>query len=497
MYCRKCGFEFSMEGFSPGESIFCPRCGFPNEIPPADTPVEEHAEGTPIKLSGRDNDSSAASAPSSIDVDLDPEEPADAGPFPPPWIPAARSVRSSEVSSTTDGLDIDLTEVQTEISASSAMKVETVGRTCPFCLDTYAQGDSLTICPICHIPHHRECWIENGRKCTTFGCPGQGPGLETRAGEDVEELLRKPLEVDMGQTEPLPQRQPLRNEIRSSLDFAQPAFRFTPPPGGFFLTLALVLVIAFLVLMLIYISGTEPQASVPTVNTEPEEHSSGGAADLNSTEDMVLIEGGTARVGWNSDDALEPKTVDIPAFQIDIHEVTNMEYREFVEETGAAAPLGWAGSSVPRGMENHPVVNVTWEEARAYAEWRGCRLPTEIEFERAARGKGGQTFPWGMNWDSSWTNVSRPGSADPGSFPVMSISGDERDGVYDLAGNVREWTASVYRLPNVPLSGAQRVVRGSSFRLGKDEARGWHRQAELESTRSDDLGFRCARDASR
>jgi formylglycine-generating enzyme required for sulfatase activity len=150
-------------------------------------------------------------------------------------------------------------------------------------------------------------------------------------------------------------------------------------------------------------------------------------------EDMVYVAAGFFLSGKNRE-----KTF-CPGFYIDRHEVTNRRYARFVKATGHAAPEGWAGGKIPEGREEHPVVHVTIEDALAYAKWAKMRLPTELEWERAARGKDGRAYPWGNEWDASKGNFA-PG----GTLPVGSRPFDRSpDGVMDMGGNVMELTVPV------------------------------------------------------
>jgi len=131
----------------------------------------------------------------------------------------------------------------------------------------------------------------------------------------------------------------------------------------------------------------------------------------------------------------------VGAFFIDRTEVTNAQYAEYVAATGAAPPSHWQGSTCPPGLEDLPAVNVTLAEAQAYAKWRDCRLPTEAEWEKAARGVDGRRFPWGRVFSETSCNHMRPEQAGlmaAASFP----SWVSPYGCIGMIGNAREWTTS-------------------------------------------------------
>src|SRR3569833_235140 len=118
---------------------------------------------------------------------------------------------------------------------------------------------------------------------------------------------------------------------------------------------------------------------------------------------------------------------------------TKAQYARFVAATGHRPPLHWTKGKIPKGLELHPVTMVSWFDAKAYAEWAGKRLPTEQEWERAARGTDGRRWPWGNKMDPSRLNTyNQVGSTTKvGAYP----SGASPEGLLDMAGNVSEWVA--------------------------------------------------------
>lgn len=221
---------------------------------------------------------------------------------------------------------------------------------------------------------------------------------------------------------------------------------------------------------------------------------------------MVTIPAGEFLMGADDkeDDERPSHTVSVEAFEIDIYEVTNAEFAFFVEQTGyvteaekAGEPETWR-TYATEGREAHPVVKVTWADAEAYCRWVGKRLPTEAEWEKAARGTDGRIYPWGNDWDPAKANSRESGYR--GTLVVGSLpDGASPYGVMDMAGNVWEWTADWYQAypgsdMTSPYFGEQyRVTRGGGWFSDAFHLRTANRSATAPEARNDDLGFRCAR----
>jgi len=240
-------------------------------------------------------------------------------------------------------------------------------------------------------------------------------------------------------------------------------------------------------------------------------------------DDMVLIPAGEFIMGNDAgdDDEKPERTVYLDAFCIDKYEVTNAQYKECVD-AGACNPP--ARQSSPSRLfyydnpefDNYPVIWVTWNDAQAYCKWRGKRLPTEAEWEKAARGTDGRLWPWGNSepdgtklnlcdvnctyeWKESHIDDGYPDTAPVGSFEA----GQSPYGVYNMAGNVREWTADWYapdyyrdapdRNPPGPDSGPGRVLRGGSWRSNIPVARITYRLWYDAEVKDEYIGFRCAK----
>ncbi len=208
----------------------------------------------------------------------------------------------------------------------------------------------------------------------------------------------------------------------------------------------------------------------------------------------------------------------LDAYAIDGHEVSNDCYARFVKDGGYGAPghwtpAGWAwrvkaAVTQPAFWEDpsfrapsHPVVGVSWFEADAYCRWQGRRLPTEAEWEKAARGPDGRRYPWGSDWDAGRANgdtgVGRIAAV--GSYP----GGVSAYGAHDMAGNVWEWVEDRYGKsyyaespranPSGPAEGETRVLRGGSWNFPPRHLRAAARTHLPPETRIRYLGFRCAR----
>jgi len=211
---------------------------------------------------------------------------------------------------------------------------------------------------------------------------------------------------------------------------------------------------------------------------------------------MALVAAGPFLFGEKG--GSDAKTMTLPAFYIDETEVSNAEYQKFCQATGHPAPP----TADYNTHSDYPVTGVSYEDARAYAGWAGKRLPTEQEWEKAARGTDERIFPWGdAPWDSSAPKQLEPVDAEP--------SRRSPYGVYNMAGNVWEWTASPYVPEPADLaamkqlvggknfSSAWQIIKGGSFPSGGSQYFAISKRRELPADqRSPWIGFRCVRDAS-
>lgn len=164
---------------------------------------------------------------------------------------------------------------------------------------------------------------------------------------------------------------------------------------------------------------------------------------------MVLVDAGEFIMGRNDGpvDEQPERKVPLPAFYIDKFKVTNSHFAVFVEATGQPPPSHWPEGRIPVGQEDLPVVNVSWQDAAAYAKWAKKRLPTEQEWEKAARGPAGRLYPWGNEPDVTMRVTDaelRPVGSSPSNVSPC--------GCYDMVSYPPEWTSSYYTIPLAPTS---------------------------------------------
>lgn len=241
--------------------------------------------------------------------------------------------------------------------------------------------------------------------------------------------------------------------------------------------------------------------------------------------DLVCVAGGVRTVGRPPGPGVSK--LETPAAQVQLgpyhigrFPVTNREYLEFVRATGRAVgqKSGWVlapiGSEPPPGKLNHPMVGVSWLDARAYCAWlsertgRPYRLPTEAEWEHAARGAAGLLYPWGDEFDAARCNAGPAGIGGTTEVGCFSPAGDSPAGCADMAGNIWEWTSTrwgehfpdaQFRYPYNSKDGREdaeppglRICRGGSFRNKADFATCTARVRYESDKQADDLGFRVA-----
>lgn len=228
--------------------------------------------------------------------------------------------------------------------------------------------------------------------------------------------------------------------------------------------------------------------------------------------ELVFIPAGTFVMGSTekdkgaSDSEKPHHGLELLDFSMGRYEVTNAEYQLFVQETSHPRPPGWTGGRFPEGKGAHPVVNVTWRDAIAYCKWlsqktgKSFTLPSEAEWEKAARGMEGRIYPWGDTFVPNRLNSKNGGPGETTPVGQYSPGGDSPFGVVDMAGNVWEWTRSLSRdYEYVPTDGREdleapgpRVLRGGSYAVLPKNARCAARLPMAPENRGDRIGFRVA-----
>ena len=191
------------------------------------------------------------------------------------------------------------------------------------------------------------------------------------------------------------------------------------------------------------------------------------------------------------------------AFYIDLYEVTNGDYKKFVDATKRKLPHHWAKGNIPKGKENHPVTYVSWFDANDYCQWTGKRLPNEEEWEKAARGEDGNIYPWGHLWSLDKSN--NPYKSSTGTEPIGSYpDGRSIYGLYDMSGNVWEWVDAYYlphpgnTIPKSEYGKDKRVLKGGSwfdclsYGCGLS-APTFNRSFFNPEVKNNSFGFRCAK----
>jgi serine/threonine-protein kinase len=264
-------------------------------------------------------------------------------------------------------------------------------------------------------------------------------------------------------------------------------------------------------------SPTEPAATTaasPVASAQPSASVTSAYPDADAPEGMVYVLGGVLRVGRDDGEENErpAHVVTVKPFFIDRTEVTSEQYQKFIDATGHPAPPSWKENLFPEGADQLPVTDVTWEDANAYAKWLGRRLPTEEEWEFAARGTDDRRlYPWGEEWVADTANVKADASDQPQLAPVGQFpKGASPFGVLDLSGNVWEWTASDYlaypggKVAPRPGYTNLKVIRGGSYdTVAKDATAtfrvGWPAtRKDFPNPKDADYtktGFRTAQDA--
>lgn len=277
---------------------------------------------------------------------------------------------------------------------------------------------------------------------------------------------------------------------KSTLPTVPPKRRVRWIPAA--IALAITVVVVLTLAIILSARRSEPKADVNDLPPAP-------------PAGMVYVPGGEFTMGNDTGDEYERPAhrVMVKPFFVDLNEVTCEQYSEFVKATGHKLPVGWR-ITFPQGAGRQPVTGVDWYDANDYAHWANKRLPTEEEWEFAARGTDGRIYPWGNEWRS---NAANAGDSNAGQFTNVGSypEGKSPFGVMDMIGNAWEWTSSELRLYpgsqiSHPSSGERKIIRGASW--VKDNPPDWtatYRGFALPSGGKDygKVGFRCAQDVAR
>jgi len=281
-----------------------------------------------------------------------------------------------------------------------------------------------------------------------------------------------------------------------------------------------------IILLLIYGISTfsnKNGAANPTVGANSSEKTSAKFIPM-SQDDMILIPAGEFLMGstdqeitdawrqndgdWEREDYVSSypqRKIVLPDFYIDKKEVSNGDYKMFIEATGHEAPLLWDDQTL--NIPNQPVVGVDWNDADGYCRWLGKRLPTEAEWEKAARGTDGRAWPWGNTWDPQKVNHGNGigygyDESDGWRYtaPVGTELGVSPYGVLNMAGNVYEWTADDFnsypendKYNQEDFEKSFKTLRGGAYDDGISEQRAATRCGFRKDYKDVDVGFRCVR----
>lgn len=277
--------------------------------------------------------------------------------------------------------------------------------------------------------------------------------------------------------------------------------------------------VVFLIVVLLFaampiIAILRGTTTTPFEENDPSSHASAKSEDLPEAvepplnEEMVLIPAGVFLRGTDVGglDEGPPREIFLDAFQIDRYEVTNSQYGQFASATGhrkAGPPSRYAKNVSKMRGPNQPAIYVSWDDAVAYCQWKGRRLPTEAEWEKAMRGQDGRLWPWGNTEQADGANWARVNDGFEASAPAGSFKADMSPyGVMDGAGNVMEWVQDWYaegyfkeapdRNPPSPEYGVYRTMRGGAYTTTGGDLRLTSRSKMVPDFRDETIGFRCA-----
>ena len=435
---------------------------------------------------------------------------------------------------------------------------------CSFCHAGFQLHGRVVYCPVCRRPYHRTCWKENGNKCSVLGCPGKtkthnGPqsffallilgicAFIFLAGSSVTitkifsgtfrpfAIVSPSPTVNLQMTVEVSAQRTLASYIATNA--YQTAVSINNENGT--ATAFSVHQTATKQAISTSIAMTSTvNAALTTIAQQKSKN--GEVTKIAPTDGMTLvfipagsfIMGGNAQAAfdlcqnyhsdcelkWFTDE--EPQhTVYLDAYWIDQTEVTTSMYEKCVKSGVCQAPrdkTSYTGAKYygTAAFANYPVINVSWDMAKSYCEWAGRRLPTEAEWEKAARGTDGRIYPWGnafedtavnfcdrncpMDWALDLFNDGYAGVSPVASYP----SGQSPYGIYDMAGNIFEWVNDWYSQsyyqhspdsnPLGPSTGTERARRGGAWFNVEYRVRTSYRDSYDPLDSFNDMGFRCA-----
>lgn len=355
----------------------------------------------------------------------------------------------------------------------------------------------------------------------------QNPEISRRASATRPELRAAPVPThEHAATSPFAEGQPAA-EVRATSGFvtapaddpqAQPQVQPKKRSGAAIASVVVALIVlvgaAYVGWTFVAKQGTAQRPASPVAETKPpvDNPSPPPAPPAPAVPTgMVTVAAGTYTIGREDGDPLEAPAhpVTLAGFYLDRAEVTNAEYAKFVEATKRKPPAYWKGATFPAGLDDYPVISVSWKDAADYAAWAGKRLPTEAEWEAAARGSDARKYPWGNEWQAGFANIGAKtaekaelgkypsGIAEVGKYP----QGASQSGAVDMIGNVWEWVADEIMLYpggtaslSEPTEGGEtrRVIRGGAYD-GDQKHDASYRGYQDGSLPYPKVGFRCAK----
>ncbi|MFN0141494.1 MAG: SUMF1/EgtB/PvdO family nonheme iron enzyme [Pyrinomonadaceae bacterium] len=263
---------------------------------------------------------------------------------------------------------------------------------------------------------------------------------------------------------------------------------------------ALAILIVLGIAVLSWSSSSSDPADTPVATSKPVQSTA-----IETPAGMAYVPGGEFTMGGDTQEfngnkfTSPPHKVSVEPFFMDVYEVTCAAYKVFLDATNYRPPKGWNGKNFPPGAAKLPVTNVNWDAANAYAKWAGKRLPTEAEWEFAARGTDGRLYSWGHEWKNGMANANKikNGMVEVGTYPGASPFN-----IYDLIGNACEWTSTTLEpypggtMPVVDPKLEYKMIRGGTWESDTVAATATRRgfYGARDESSYENSSFRCVRD---